>query len=109
MTNRRRATVGSFVLGAAACVIQAATGQTPAAPSAPTTWSSPWGGTLVPEGMPRQPRQPVLQPTRPSAGSLIQPTPAFTSPGSLHRAEPISTNINPPNVEPLDLDHLLPP
>jgi hypothetical protein len=59
--------------------------------------------------MPRQPRQPVLQATTPTAGGLIQPSPAFTSPRSLNRAQPIPTNINPPNVEPLNLDHLLPP
>lgn len=84
--------------------------QTPGSAAAPSTWSSPWGGTLVPEGMPLQPRQPIVQAARPASGGLVQPAPAFTSPNSIRRADPIPATTAPMTaVEPLFLDQLRPP
>jgi hypothetical protein len=100
-----------WVLAAVVCGTAAmARAQSPGTAPAATTWSSPWGGTLVPDGMPQQPRQPIVQPTRPAPGGLIQATPSFGTASGLRRAEPIAATPNPmTNVEPLYLDTLLPP
>jgi hypothetical protein len=85
--------------------------QTPGAAPAASMWTSPWGGQLVPEGMPLEPRQPLVRPTPPTAGGLAQATPAFASPGALSRAQPASAVAAAPMsvVEPVYLDQLQPP
>ncbi len=81
--------------------------QTPGAPKSPTMWTSPWGGQLVPEGLPLAPRQPIVQATPPAPGGLVKQTPLFVGPNSLQRSTPTgaaSTPMNP--VSPLYLDEL---
>jgi hypothetical protein len=86
-----------------------ALGQTPADPRAPSMFTAPFGGTLVPEGMPLQPRQPIVQPKRPAPGGLTPATPVFASP-ALRPADPATITPTPlANVEPLYLDQLDPP
>ncbi len=73
-------------------------------------WSSPWGGTLVPEGMPLAPRQPVVPPVQPQPGSLAPMTAAPVNRGSLEQVQPPQPALAPmQHVEPLDLDSLQPP
>jgi hypothetical protein len=83
--------------------------QTPGSAPAESMWSSPWGGTLVPEGMPLAPRQPVVPPAPAQSGGL-EPMTAATNRGSLVRKQAPHVSAAPmQNVEPLYLDTLEPP
>ena len=65
-----------------------------AAPS--TTRRHPWGGTLVPEGMPLQPRQPLVEPRSAVPGGLAPATSRSPAPvRTAHHAEPVT----PPAVD----------
>lgn len=87
-----------------------ARGQTPASSPPASLWSSPWGGTLVPEGMPLQPQQPVVPPSRPVSGGLRAAQAAPTGSSWLNAPAPVRSTNNPMTaVEPLYLDQLLPP
>jgi hypothetical protein len=69
-------------------------------------WTSPWGGTLVPDGLPLHPRQSIVGATPVASGGLTAATPVYNSP-ALNRTEPTAGAANPmTNVEPLYLDQL---
>lgn len=69
-------------------------------------WSSPWGGQLVPDGMPLRPRQPIVKATPLAPGGLVQPAPSFTAPGLNRMASPGGAPTRATPVEPLYLDQL---
>jgi hypothetical protein len=72
--------------------------------------ASPWGGTLVPEGLPLQPRLPFVQPARPASGGLLAPSPAPMGSSWLNAPQSAATSPEPmTTVEPLYLDELQPP
>jgi hypothetical protein len=98
----------SLALAMLTCCAMNISAQTPSSSTpAASTWQSPWGGTLVPDGMPLQPSQPLLKPKAVAAGGLIQPTPSFARPSGLTQAQAASVTPAPmANVEPLYLDHL---
>jgi hypothetical protein len=91
-----------------ACCATRTPAQTPSTSTpAASTWQSPWGGTLVPDGMPLQPSQPLLKPKAVQSGGLIQATPSFTSPSGLTQVQAPSVSPAPmANVEPLYLEQL---
>jgi hypothetical protein len=111
ISPRRRITAlnGSFALALAWAGASYAQAPSQAPPS--SMWTSPWGGQLVPEGMPLAPRQPIVQKAPPSTGGLTRPTPALAASLPLARAEPASAAAPAPMaaVEPLYLDHLQAP
>jgi hypothetical protein len=74
-------------------------------------WTSPWGGTLVPEGMPLQPRQPIVQAAPAKRDSFVQPTPVHGSSASIVALQPLAA-APPAAMNPFDavyLDQLTPP
>jgi hypothetical protein len=103
-----RLVIPSLALATAMCCAAEAFAQTPSSSTpAASTWQSPWGGTLVPDGMPLQPTQPLLKPKAVQSGGLVQQTPSFTSPSGLTQAQAASVSPAPmANVEPLYLDQL---
>ena len=109
MTEMNRHIHRALVMFAAAVAIgfAPARAQTPSTPQSPTTWTSPWGGQLVPEGMPLAPRQPIVQATRPAAGGLVAQTPLFTGRSTLNRTQPTGAVSTPMTaVQPLYLEEL---
>jgi hypothetical protein len=111
MNDRRRHTRQALLAAAlAALAASSSIAQTPSNAPPASLWSSPWGGTLVPDGMPLQPRQPIVLPARPASGGLTQAASAPAGYATLTPTQPVFAAPAPmSNVEPLYLEQLQSP